>query len=649
MTKPTELTETQPGGIHERVHTETHYRAAQFDRAGVDEENRTAELAFSSEEPVERYFGTEVLDHARASVRLGRMQDAGPLLVDHDGRDHVGVVESVTIDTDKRGRAVVRFGRGERASEIFNDVLDGIRSKVSVGYRIHGYTVEKGSESQPDLYRVNDWEPLEISLVSVPADATVGVARDLPAAPEKQTPENQKQANQPIQTDQRGTKMSDPIETPAGSSATTAEPVVDVRAIESAARNGELQRIRDIQTLGDRHGQQDLARQFTENGQSLDQFRGAVLSSMGAAPVVDTDASVGLSERDLKDYSFVRAINALANPTDRRAQEAAAFEFECSAAAAGKTRKQPQGILVPDDVLRHSQRDLSVGTTTAGGHTVATDLLGGSFIELLRNSMALVDAGATVLEGLVGDIAIPRQTGGATAYWVAEAAAVTESQQAFDQVALAPSTLGGMTDYSRKLLLQSSIGIEQFVRNDLATVIALELDRAGINGSGSGAEPTGILGTSGIGDTAGGTNGLAPAWAHVVDIKSDVAVANAKRGSLRWLLNSATIGKLEKTEKASSTAQFLYDEGTGRLAGFPVIESNQVPSNISKGTGSNLSALLFGNFADLIIGMWGGLDLLVDPYTGGASGTVRVIAHQDVDVAVRHAASFSAMQDAITT
>ena len=619
----------------QRVQTETHYRTAQLERAGVDTENRTAELAFSSEEPVERWFGTEVLDHEPASVRLGRLQDAGPLLVDHDGTDHVGVVEGVTIDRDKRGRAVVRFGRGERASEIFNDVIDGIRSKVSVGYRVHGYSVEKGADNAPDLYRMTDWEPLEVSLVSVPADATVGVARDLT---EIEPP--------PETTTQRGTTMDKNTETAAV--VTPAAPPVDTRAIETAARTGELQRIRDIQSLGERHGQTDLARQFTENGQSVDQFRTAVLENMGTAPVVDADASVGMSERDLKDYSFVRAINALANPTDRRAQEAAAFEFECSAAASSKTRKQPHGILVPDDVLRHSQRDLSVGTDTAGGNTVATDLATGSFIELLRNSMATVDAGAMVLEGLVGDIAIPRQTGGATAYWVAEAAAVTESQQAFDQVALAPNTIGGMTDYSRKLLLQSSIGIEQFVRNDLATVIAIELDRAGINGSGAGAEPTGILGTSGIGDVAGGANGLAPAWSHIVDIKSDVAVANAKRGALRWILNSATIGKLEKTEKASSTGQFIYDEGTGRLAGFPVTESNQMPANLTKGSGTALSALLFGNFADLIIGMWGGLDLLVDPYTGGAAGTVRVIAHQDVDIAVRHAASFAAMQDAIT-
>jgi HK97 family phage major capsid protein len=252
-----------------------------------------------------------------------------------------------------------------------------------------------------------------------------------------------------------------------------------------------------------------------------------------------------------------------------------------------------------------------------------------------------------MLTGLVGNIAIPRQTGGATAYWVAESGAPTESAQAFDQVTMSPKTVGAFSDISRKLLLQSSIDIESFVRRDLATVLGLAIDLAGINGSGASNQPTGVLNVSGIGSVAGGTNGLAPTFAHIVELETDVAVANADIGSLGYMTNAAVRGKLKTTEKASSTGQFVWEGG--ELNGYRAKVSNQVPSNLTKGTSSGVcSAIIFGNWADLIIGMWGGLDLMVDPYTGSTAGTVRVVALQDVDVAVRHAESFSAMKDALT-
>jgi HK97 family phage major capsid protein len=296
-----------------------------------------------------------------------------------------------------------------------------------------------------------------------------------------------------------------------------------------------------------------------------------------------------------------------------------------------------------------SGRDLVVGTPTAGGNLVATDLMSQSFIELLRNKMIVRAAGATVLAGLVGDVAIPRQTGGATAYWVAESGAPTESQQTVDQVALTPKTVGAFTDISRKLLKQSSIDVEMFVRNDLATVLALAIDLAALHGSGASNQPTGIASTSGIGSVVGGTNGLAPAWSHIVDLESEVAIDNADVGALAYITNPKVRGVLKQTEKASGTAQFVWERGSQPLNGYPAFVTNQVASNLDKGTSVGVcSAIFYGNWADLLIGMWGGLDVLVDPYTGGTAGTVRVIELQDVDIAVRHAQSFAAMLDALT-
>ena len=428
---------------------------------------------------------------------------------------------------------------------------------------------------------------------------------------------------------------------------TPAEPKVDIAAEREAARAAEQSRVREIMAIGEKHNVGDLARQFIENGKGADEFRMAVLDQIGVRTVEAEAPEIGMSEREAGQFSFVRALNALANPTDRRAQEAAAFEFEASAAAAEKTGKDVRGLLVPIDVLK---RELNVGTPTAGGNTVATDLLSGNFIDMLRNRAVMMDI-ATTMTDLNGNIAIPRQTGGATGYWVAEGGAPTESQQTIDQVAMTPKTLGAFTEYTRKLLLQSSIDVEAFVRADLATVLALEIDRAAINGSGASNQPTGILNTTGIGAVVGGANGAAPTWDHIVDLESEVAIDNADVGNLRYLTNAVVRGKAKKTFIDAGSGERLWDSRAGNtpLNGYEAIITNQVPSDLDKGTSVGVcSAIIFGNFADLIIGMWGGLDIQVNPYALDTSGGVRVTALQDVDITVRHPESFAAMTDALT-
>lgn len=432
-------------------------RGADVQHARATGEDRTIELAFSSEEPYERWWGIEILDNTPGAVRLGRLSGgAGPLLMDHDARDQVGVVESVRIDADRVGRAVVRFGKGQRAQEVWQDVQDGIRRNVSVGYAIHKAQLIETSDTGADTYRVTDWEPLEISIVSVPADATVGIGRSAADG-----------GDNPIQTLTKEHTMPSPTD-----NANPAAPVDHVaieRAAAERAQQESNKRAADIIAIGEmfaKHGGEKLAAEALRSGKSTEEFRQQMLAHMASRPVPTAD--IGLTDKEARSFSFLRAINALANPGDRQAQEAAAFERECSEAVSGKVGRAAQGFFVPADVQR---RDLVVGTPTAGGHTVATNLLAASFIDLLRNKLGVTQMGAQLLSGLVGNIAIPRATGGATAYWVAESGAPTKSQAAFDQVAMSPKTLGAFSDYSRKLLLQSSIDIEGFVRNDLASVL----------------------------------------------------------------------------------------------------------------------------------------------------------------------------------
>ena len=562
-------------------------------------DERSMEFPFSSEYPVSRYFGSEILSHNMESANLSRLNDGAPLLYNHDPDRMIGVVERAWIDGDKkRGYAKVRFSRNQFAQEVLQDVRDGILRGVSFGYSIDKM------EEREDNFVATNWSPYEVSLAVIPADPTVGIGRSLedadpePAA-STASPEN---------------PMTEPV----------MDNTPDLEVIRSEAVKAERDRTASISSMGERHKLPDLARELIDGGKSVDEARAAFLDKIGTQNVehrIDAN-DVGLSDKETRKFSFVKALNYLANPGDQAARRAAEFEIEVGNAAAKQYERSSNGIVVPNEVLR---RDLVVGTPTAGGNLVDDVLLSGSFIDLLRNRLALSQAGMTMLSGLQGNVSIPRQTSAATAYWVGENSSPTESQQAIDQVNMSPKTCGAFVDYSRRLLLQSSIDVEGMVRNDLARVIALELDRVGIYGTGSSNQPLGINNTSGIGSqtlTSFGT------FAEYIGMETDVAVANADAGSLRYIVNASARGALKSTEKASNTAQFVFENN--EINGYPVIVSNQLQNNDA----------LFGDFSMLIMGMWSGLDLTVDPYAGATAGTVRIIALQDVDFAVKQAGAF---------
>lgn len=625
----------------------------------IDEEARTAELVFSSEEPVQRWFGTEILGHGDGEVDLGRVEGrVCPLLLNHDWDRQVGAVISARVDGG-RGVAVVKFSRSAAASEVFQDVVDGLRDGVSVGYRIHALRLEEETD-EGAVYRATRWEVLEISLASVPADVSVGVGRS-DGEEVREVPVEA--AGDPSRDD--GGQVEDLVEdatrseedeempetTPAAASATAAG--VPSAADALAARNTE---IAEILRIAARHNMTADAETAILKGINLAEFRGLVLDRLGDQVQVETPAGeIGMTDRDVRRFSLIRAVNAFVSKDWSRA----GFEREVTEAVQERVMKHggqaARGFYLPFDVL---SRDLSAGGSTTGAELVGTDHLAGSFIERLRNRLMIARLGARTMSGLVGDVSIPKMTGGATAYWLSsETANTTESTPATGAVTMTPKHVSGRVDITRQMRLQSSPDVDAVVRDDLVNVMATAIDLAAINGSGASGQPRGILNVSGIGDVAGGTNGLAPTWAHVVELETDVSVANADMGSLAYLTNAKVRGKLKTTEKASGTAQFVWDQGAGlagepgmgSMNGYRAAVSTQVPDDLDKGTSTGVcSAIIFGNFADLMIGEWGILDLFPDPYTSGDNGAVIMRAFQSVDVAVRHAESFSAMQDALT-
>ena len=579
---------------------EVSHRAMEMEAKTIDEDTRRVRIAISSEEPVSRSFGMEVLEHSEEAINLSFLASGrAPLLLDHDPEKQIGVIESVDLDSSaRRLRATVRFGKGALAKEAFDDVMDGIRANISVGYAIN-----KLERKDKDTYVAKSWMPMEASLVSIPADVTVGVGRSSEPSPKPV-----------IKTDFKENPMSDQN--------------FDIAAVEAEARKAAQRNAAQIVELGAKHSRSDLAQKAIAEGRSIEEFRGELLDVIGSTRALE-EKEIGMSKREVKRFSLLRAIHALANPTDRRAQEAAAFEFECSQAAAKAYGRTAQGILLPAEVLRNWKRDLNSSDEAA---LFTDDFRGGDFIDALRNASSVMQAGATMLSGLSGDVKIPKKTGVASTGWISsEGGAASESEMTVGSVSMTPKTLGAFTDITRQLMIQSSLDVEALVRDDLAQSIALAIDLGALAGSGSSGQPTGIKNTGGINVVDfGAAPDLIPTYAQVVELETKVREDNALGNGGAYIANATMYGALKSVEKAANTAQFVVEPG-GTMNGYRTVVSNQVASG----------DLYFGDFRNnLLIGMFGGLDIVVDPYTASTSGTVRVVALQSCDVAVRHATAF---------
>lgn len=672
--------------ITREIRTTTLRRLAFFNRETLDMDARTVELAFSSEQPVSRWFGDEILDHGKGSVRLDRLRSIGPLLMDHNSREHVGTIQSAKIDKDRVGRAVVRFGKGKQRDAILADIEDGIRKCVSVGYRIHRMKLEEASDDSADVYRATDWEPFEVSLVAVPADSSVGVGReaheyhresdggydtiiiDLPAK-ETTTMKFDSAGNPVAETDEDRTAIAAgtaqckdgsvfvpplPAVLPV---VAAAAPVVDADDV----RKAEQLRIKLITEVGAKYGQDELATKCVADNSSLAEFNAKLLDALPGAQRYtpetrsSEDVNIGLTPKEQKRFQFLRLIRARTYGHDQpEFVKEAAFELEvCRVAGeqAKKANRKQRGLVIPNDILLYSQPEAAgnwravqeikailaarvLTQVVAGASVIAEDLLASSFIDLLRNRMILAALGVTMLPGLDGDVAIPRLTGGGTAFWLAtDETDITEATQTLDQVTLVPRNVGALSVFTRQLLLQSSVAIEALVRSDIATVLAIAVDLAGLYGSGAAGQPTGVANTAGIG-APGAFAAAVPTFAEVISLETVVAQANALTASLAYAVDTGMRGSLKSAEKFTNTGLTIWESGN-TLNGHRTEVSNQITDG----------DVFFGNWSDLLQGVWGGLDVLIDPYTLSARGNTRVISFWTTDFAVRHAESFSLEND----
>lgn len=608
----------------------------------VSDDELSIEFPFSSEYPAARYFGNEILSHDRSAADLSRLNDGAPLLFNHDPNKVIGVVERAWIDSQKkRGYAKVRFSRNAFAQEVLADIQDGIMRNVSFGYQINKLEERGGGD-----FIATSWTPYELSAVSIPLDPTVGVGRALDAQPAA-----------PAATPTPETEPEVPMDNSTDFAAVRAEAAAEAAKAERA-------RIAGITALTEKHGMADLGRQLIDGGRSLDEARAAVLDKLDIQPV-EAVAPVDMAPAERANYSITAGIRAMLTGDWSSSEAGLVRDLSREVEKSGVSKTTERSFFVPFSALSQRATYVTSGATT-GGNLVATDLLADDFIEFLRNNAVMLQLGVRTMPGLVGNVAIPRRSGVASTYYLStQTTAITQSESTFDQVTMSPKNLAALSKYSRQTLLQGTPGIEELVRRDLTDGINLAIDLGILNGSGSSGQPTGIMQTSGIGSVAMGTNGGAITLEKVVDLESAVMQVNGavNPASVAYLTNYKVLAALKKLRAGGSTTgdgPFLFNTDAARIGrgptpgtlnGYPLAATNQVPSNLTKGSSSGVcSALLMGDFSQAMVGFWGnGLEITVgedqDDFSKALTSVRGIVSY---DVAVRDPKSFAACLD-ITT
>ena len=559
-------------------------------------------MSVSSEAPVlsEVYFNEqwqrvyEVLDHSPESVDMARCKD-GLVILDRHGGDQVGLMQ-VAIRDRKIGGAV-EFCAGERAQEIAADAAKGLRRNVSVGYQVDpaSYRLEGEKDGIP-VVRAMSWMPYEASFEPVPADITVGVGRAADPAKIVVTAPTPKKENRVM------------------------EPKEVAKLFERAAAHGiAAPQVRELIEAG--KGAAELDALIVESQRA--EIATLKTRKPEAPPVSGSVPVIGGSERAeaavAKRYSLINVVRAAAGMKVDIGFEREISD-ECRRLGMGGS-KRGGTMTVPHAVL--AKRDFTKAGTSS--YSVATNLLPGEFIELLRTKTVLAPLGVRFLSGLVGDVAIPKMTAGATGYWVTEGNDITESAPTLGQVTGTPHTAGALVDISRRLLNQSTPDAEMLARDEMVERVARTIQIAVFQGTGADGQPSAITAASGINNPSV-TQGT-PTYLELLGFPGLIMADNAEVDGQQWVMTAEVWQKLAGTfTDGTAKAERVLDFNSKTCLGFPY--------HVSEDVGAN--SLFFGYWPTVTVGVWGaGIDINVDTATLSASGGVRLVALQDVDVMVR--------------
>ena len=426
---------------------------------------------------------------------------------------------------------------------------------------------------------------------------------------------------------------------------------------EKDIRQQERDRVRSINALISKYGHLELGERAIEDGTSVIEARSLYLEKMNntstVSPVAKSLRPVEMSNEERKQYSFLKAIGYAAGKVSAAD---AALELEVSRELENRIGSRPEGIYVDQSQLVSHKRDpYDTQTPEAAGNLISTELLSDRFIDQLYNQSAFLSMGVTYMRDLQGNVEIPRESTYTNGYWIGEGQPITEDEGTFDKISLSPKKLACLTKMTYEMVNQSSIDIENYARNRLIRGLGLELDRTIGFGTGIGEEPLGIVSHPEVLSIVLGENGGELSWSALVDMIAEVDDRNALiGGNFGWVVNARTKAKLMKTldDPTGGTGTWIWQNNSqveGSIAGYRARCSNQIPNNLIKGTASNLSAIFFGDFSNVLLGIWSGLDVMVDPYSESQNAIYRIIAKQLVDLELTRGEFFACATDVVNT
>lgn len=560
--------------------------------------DRSVPVVITTAAPVDRGSYDEILSCDPAHVDLTRAPL--PLIVSHDAQTlPIGTVDNITLDGNKM-RGIARFGKSARADEILQDVIDGVIRSVSVGYSI---TEQLKTVGRAITFA---WQPFEVSAVAVPADSNAGFYRS--------------------QSHQR---------TP---------PKMDVNQ----------KRSEDIASLGEAYSkyvkQSDVA-EAIRSGMTVDAFQSLIMQRMESGHTNTASSYLDMTRKEVKRYSLGRALQAQVTGDWREA----GFELECSRALEKATGRRSEGILLPSQAF---YRDFNVGTASEAGNLIPTDLRGDMYVDALRNALIMSKLGVRILTGLSGNIDIPRKLTPSSLAMLTEIGSASETAPATAKLSLTPKRTSAYVEVSKQALIQSPMSLEGMIRDDLLAGAAVLLESQSIGGNGTSPNILGIRNYTTIGSSTAGANGATVAWSHFVDLESVGAVANAEPTAMAGYLTNAKVRAKAKQVARGTNLDFIIppdarvtDDGLVYVNGYKTGFTNNVPSNLTKGTSTTVcSSMIFSaDWSMGVLALFGAPDVVVDPYTLAATGQVRITLNQFADFGIRQPAAFVKMDDVLTT
>ena len=622
-------------------------------------------MSLTSETPVRRYFGNEILKHGKDNIRTQRLESGVvPLLFNHDMDQHLGRVDSYEIK-DRTLFVMGEFSGSDFAQEKRRDYDAGILVASSGGYLTHKMTrtEDEDNPNAPDNCDVTDWEPVDASLVTIPADPTVGKRSDASAEYAVE-----------VETISRRSEVVPPA------TVTVVEPKQEIRIMaetaEKTAAELELARRSEIMAVATdkdfrNHFTIDDAQRAIAENTTADAVKDLVIRKIISANEVGKVGTLGdrtfadASAKERSAYSLTNMLRSLVNaakPGTFQGTFEAKFEREMSTEIGKRLGKSTTGVFVPLNALTRALGTQAIGSgagqiqLTSEAAAVET-ITHPEVIELLRHRPRAQALGARTLGGLQGVVRLPRQSGAGTWQWLGEGAAVTPSDLTMDFISIQPRRGSTQSAVDIELLASTSPDVEGLMRADFNKVRALALDYASINGPLGGPGPAGLLNLTGLPlvTTTGTTlasGGKAHSWADIVQYESLVAAADADAATSGFMFTPEVRAALKTTPMfAAGYAQPIWmpgkrspdglEEGPmGYMAGI----TNQLPKNLTHAgvTGSVLHASIFGDWSQMIFADWGAVEVIYDPYTQAGNGAIVLTMRALHDIAIRHIAAFAA-------